>query len=276
MNDDLYKIITDKLAEEDELDFGVEELSYYLDIGIKSVKEASSIFLKNFGDESRMYKNTHQNAVDYATKSDIEIEEFLKKSLSETGIEFLGEESKKPENLDGYCWVVDPIDGTLNYGNNLPFSAISVGLTFNQRPLLGIIATPALNDNFYFGISKIGSWKNNKKIQVRKSNLKESVIAYDGVRGDMIDPYIDIIKKTVGRARLLGTTATELALCAEGAFSAVVAPMAEFWDVAAGVAIVEGAGGVVKDINGRELQPGKSSIVAGEAILVEKILKSIN
>jgi myo-inositol-1(or 4)-monophosphatase len=275
MNESINRIIKEKLYEEQELDFGVEELSYYLDIGIKSVKEASHIFLKNFGDLSRMYKNTHQNTIDYATKSDIEIEEFIRDFLVETEITFLGEEGSKPENLDGYCWVVDPIDGTLNYGNTLPFSAISVGLTYNQRPIIGIIATPALNNNLYYGISKIGSWKNNKKIEVRKTNSRESVIAYDGVRGDMIDPYIDKIKKSVGRARLLGTTATELALCAEGAFSAVVAPMAEFWDVAAGIAIVEGAGGVVKDFDGLDLIPGKGSIIAGESGIVEEILKSL-
>lgn len=277
MSNNTYNNIYNEIKSyKDEIDYGVDELTFYLEVGIKSVNYAKSIFNKGFGDESRVYKETHGALIDYATESDRLIEHEIKKILAETNIEVLGEEFGGDNTNKGYCWIIDPIDGTLNYGNRLPFAAISLALAYNGNPIIGIISTPKLNDNLYFGIESIGSWKNYNKINVIQRDLKEVVIAYDGVRGDMEDIYINKIKKEFGRVRLLGTTATELALCAEGGFGAVFSPMAEFWDVAGGVAIVKGAGGIVYNIDGSEAIPGSGSIVAGCRDNVYKIIDAVN
>jgi len=277
MSNNTYNNIYNEIKSyKDEIDYGVDELTFYLEVGIKSVNYAKSIFNKGFGDESRVYKETHGALIDYATESDRLIEHEIKKILAETNIEVLGEEFGGDNTNKGYCWIIDPIDGTLNYGNRLPFAAISLALAYNGNPIIGIISTPKLNDNLYFGIESIGSWKNYNKINVIQRDLKEVVIAYDGVRGDMEDIYINKIKKVFGRVRLLGTTATELALCAEGGFGAVFSPMAEFWDVAGGVAIVKGAGGIVYNIDGSEAIPGSGSIVAGCRDNVYKIIDAVN
>jgi len=277
MSNNTYNNIYNEIKSyKDEIDYGVDELTFYLEVGIKSVNYAKSIFNKGFGDESRVYKETHGALIDYATESDRLIEHEIKKILAETNIEVLGEEFGGDNTNKGYCWIIDPIDGTLNYGNRLPFAAISLALAYNGNPIIGIISTPKLNDNLYFGIESIGSWKNYNKINVIQRDLKEVVIAYDGVRGDMEDIYINKIKKEFGRVRLLGTTATELALCAEGGFGAVFSPMAEFWDVAGGVAIIKGAGGIVYNIDGSEAIPGSGSIVAGCRDNVYKIIDAVN
>lgn len=260
----------------DEVDYGVDELAYYLEVGIKAVNLAKSIFNKGFGDKTRLYKDTHGANIDYATESDRIIEREIKKLLADTNLEILGEEYGGESSNKGYCWVIDPIDGTLNYANELPFASISLSLAYNGNPIIGIISTPKLNDNLYFGIENIGAWKNYEKINTIQRDFKEVVIAYDGVRGDMEDIYINKIKKEFGRVRLLGTTATELALCAEGGFGAVFSPMAEFWDVAGGIAIVKGAGGVVCNIDGNEALPGSGSIIAGCRDNVHKIIDAIN
>jgi len=277
MSNNTYNNIYNEIKSyKDEIDYGVDELTFYLEVGIKSVNYAKSIFNKGFGDESRVYKETHGALIDYATESDRLIEHEIKKILAETNIEVLGEEFGGDNTNKGYCWIIDPIDGTLNYGNRLPFAAISLALAYNGNPIIGIISTPKLNDNLYFGIESIGSWKNYNKINVIQRDLKEVVIAYDGLRGDMEDIYINKIKKEFGRVRLLGTTATELSLCAEGGFGAVFSPMAEFWDVAGGVAIVKGAGGIVYNIDGSEAIPGSGSIVAGCRDNVYKIIDAVN
>jgi len=277
MSNNTYNNIYNEIKSyKDEIDHGVDELAYYLEIGIKSVNYANSIFNKGFGDESRVYKETHGALIDYATESDRLIEHEIKKILASTNLDILGEEFGGENSTNGYCWIIDPIDGTLNYGNRLPFVAISLALAYNGNPIIGIISTPKLNDNLYFGIDSIGSWKNYNKINVIQRDLKEVVIAYDGVRGDMEDIYINKIKKEFGRVRLLGTTATELALCAEGGFGAVFSPMAEFWDVAGGVAIIKGAGGIVYNIDGSEAIPGSGSIVAGCRDNVYKIIDAVN
>jgi myo-inositol-1(or 4)-monophosphatase len=277
MSNNTYNNIYNEIKSyKDEIDHGVDELAYYLEVGIKSINYAKSIFNKGFGDESRVYKETHGEIVDYATESDRLIEFEIKKILATTNLDILGEEFGGENSTKGYCWIIDPIDGTLNYGNRLPFAAISLALAYNGNPIIGIISTPKLNDNLYFGIESIGSWKNYNKINVIQRDLKEVVIAYDGVRGDMEDIYINKIKKEFGRVRLLGTTATELALCAEGGFGAVFSPMAEFWDVAGGVAIIKGAGGIVCNIDGSEAIPGSGSIVAGCRDNVYKIIDVVN
>lgn len=270
------KFLLDEVSILDDIDYGVDEISYYLEIAIDAVNDAKIIFNSGFGDISRFYKDTHGDIIDYATKTDRAIEERIRKLLETTNLDIHGEEFGGEKKNQGYCWIIDPIDGTLNYANNLPFASISLALAYNGSPILGVISTPKLNDSLYFGISNVGSWKNYKKIKVSERESREVVIAYDGLRGDQKDIYIEKLKKTFGRVRLLGTTATELALCSEGGFAAVFSPMAEFWDVAAGIAIVEGAGGVVRDLSGNIAKPGSGSIIAGSKECVDKIISLVN
>jgi len=239
-----------------------------------AVQRVGDLLTSRHGDQSRNMKDTHGPALDYATETDIIAERMLREALEKTGIPVHGEEENGADPLIGWCWVVDPIDGTLNWANNLPICAISVGLCDRGVPKLGVILTPALRRRMSIGIVGLGAWVDGEPIAVSSVTPKEAVVAYDGFR----DAGKDIsakIRAVVGRYRLMGSTATEMALCANGGFGAVISPEAMFWDVAAGIALIQAAGGVVVDMNGNPPSPGSGSVIAGSGGVVAAIVEGL-
>lgn len=221
------------------------------------------------------FKNSHLGLLDFATETDYSVERSICEFLAKSNIPVYSEENNSNEE-NGLLWVLDPIDGTLNMEHNLPFFSISLSLINEGLPLIGVIATPALSKTIYSGAKSIGAFKNKTPIFVSNRPNKEAVIAYDGFRGSEVDTFLPKIKQVVARHRLLGTTATEMALCAEGAFDAVVTPSSRFWDLAAGVALIQAAGGIALALDGGEFPPFSDSVIAGSENTVSAIIKAIN
>jgi len=236
--------------------------------------DASELLHNRQGDLTRTFKETHNGLIDYATQTDIDAERLIRSRLSVSGIPVHGEEESGHDPLDGWCWVVDPIDGTLNWANSLPFFAVSIALCENGVPRLGLIETPHLHHKTYLGIEGIGAWRDGESIKISSTLPSESVVAYDGFR-DLDDQLLPRIRQVIGRHRLIGTTAVEMALCAAGGFGAVVSPQAKFWDSAAGIALIQAAGGIALDPSGAAHKPGSGSVIAGSASVVNAIIKSI-
>ncbi len=236
---------------------------------------AGHLLRERQGDRSRSLKDTHGPGIDYATETDHASEALLRDRLSWSGIGFHGEEGAGDDVTEGWCWVVDPIDGTLNWANNLPMCAVSIGLCFNGIPELGVIHTPLLGGRTWVGVVGRGASCDGEAVFVNDIEPSEAVVAYDGMRGAGPDPYLGAIRGAVGRTRLLGSTATEMALCADGGFAAVVAPCAMFWDVAGGIALIRAAGGKTVSIDGGPLVPGSGSVVVGAPRTVDSIVAAI-
>jgi len=253
---------------------GEPDLILLARIAEDAVVRVGELLVSRHGDRSRNVKSTHGAALDYATQTDIDAERMLRDALSITGIPVHGEEEDGGDPLSGWCWVVDPIDGTLNWANNLPLCAVSVGLCENGIPRLGVILTPGLRRRVSIGIVGLGAWVDGEQISVSSVPAKEAVVAYDGFR-DLEKDISKTIRSAVGRCRLIGSTATEMALCANGGFGAVVAPEAMFWDVAAGIALIRAAGGVAVDLNGAPHMPGSGSVIAGAGHVVAAIIDAL-
>ena len=241
-----------------------------------SADEVSDLLQSRQGDLTRSYKDTHDGQIDFATQTDIDAERIIRARLAVSGIPVHGEEEFGADPLDGWCWVVDPIDGTLNWANNLPFFCVSIALCENGVPRVGVIETPQLHFKTYIGIEGGGAWRDGEPIKVTDAPAEESVVAYDGFRSGSQDSYLERLRPVIGRHRLFGTTAMEMALCAAGGFSAVISPVAKFWDVAAGIAIIRAAGGVAHDPSGGEHRPGSGSVIAGAAQVVGPIISALN
>lgn len=238
--------------------------------------DAARLLVERQGDLTRSFKDTHLGVVDFATQTDIDAERVIRERLAVSGVPVFGEEEAGADPCAGWCWVVDPIDGTLNWANMLPMFAVSVALCENGVPKVGVVITPKLEQKVHIGIVGSGTWCDGNLTQVSQITLGEAVVAYDGFRGPQNNEYVDAIRSTVGRHRLVGTTATELALCSAGGFAAVIAPVAQFWDIAAGVALVQGAGGVVRDFNGGPHAPGSGSIIAGTPMVVDALIAALH
>lgn len=206
-------------------------------------------------DRSKIFqKEGFNNLVSYV---DRESEKKLVAGLTQMipGSGMLGEEGASIKSTNGYMWIVDPLDGTTNFTHGLPPFAISVGLTLNDKAVLGIVYEVTRKEMFHT-IEGGLAYCNDTVIQVSGvSTLNESLFAtgfpyYDFPK---MDAYLSIIRKFLRQShgvRRLGSAATDLAYVAAGRFEGFFEYNLNPWDVAAGAFLVQQAGGVVTDFKG--------------------------
>lgn len=179
----------------------------------------------------------------------------LKKILPEAG--FIAEENTINKKGEKYNWVIDPLDGTTNFIHHIPCYAISVGLTENGIPVLGVIYELNLRECYYAWKSG-GAFMNGKRISVSENKkLSESLIAtgfpYD--TSGKLNKHLDVINyflKNTRGVRRLGAATVDLAYVACGRFEGFYEYNLNSWDVAAGIIIVREAGGKISDFKGGE------------------------
>ncbi len=202
----------------------------------------------------------------------------LKQILPEAG--FITEEKTIEQSNEDYIWIIDPLDGTMNYVHGIPVYAISIALQFKGEIVLGVVFEIAHNEMFY-------SWKgtdafcNGKKIQVSGcATLSDALIAtgFPYIRNDNRTTQIANTLKYFldnGRdIRRIGTAATDLCYIACGRMDVYYEGFLNIWDIAGGIIIVENAGGFVSDFIGtRDFYAGK--IVATNPKIKEAVLKGV-
>lgn len=239
------------------------------------VKEAGSIVLSYFNKQlSCRYKE--QNG--FVTEADLASEEFLMRELRALlpQAAFWAEESGKSGEGD-YCWVIDPLDGTTNFAHHIPYFCISVALTYRHKPIVGIIYQPLLNEFFYAEQGK-GAFLNGVKIRVNpEQDLAKSMVVV-GFRYaknkhfmGLVERVRHIMPKTYS-FRYFGAVALDLAYVAAGRLDGAFFEGLEWWDVAAGMLLIQEAGGWVTDFQGQEITPTYLSLVAANRQMHEKLL----
>jgi myo-inositol-1(or 4)-monophosphatase len=183
------------------------------------------------------------------------------------GLGVLAEESGRRRGSGDLEWCVDPLDGTTNFAHGFPFFATSIGLTWRGLPLLGALAAPAL-EQFFWAAPGHGAWCNDQPIQVSAaSTLGESLLAtgfaYD--RGTRLDnnyaEFAWFTHRTRG-VRRPGAASLDLAYVAAGRLDGYWERGLSPWDLAAGVALVEAAGGVVSAYDGSPLDLVSGRLIA--------------
>ena len=211
---------------------------------------------------------------DLVTNADLAAEQIVLAALREKtpDLAVLAEESGAAGEQDGLRWCVDPLDGTTNFAHGYPFFATSIGLTYNHQPILGAVAIPFLNET-YWGAPGLGAFCNDASIQVSSCReLEDSLLvtgfAYD--RHTRLDnnyaEFCWFTHRTHG-VRRGGAAAVDLAFVAagrqDGYWERGLAP----WDLAAGVALVELAGGRISGYRNEpfELRSGRV-VAAGKAL----------
>ena len=210
------------------------------------------------------------------SNGDLEVNKFITKKISEItpDIPIISEETS--DNKDNTqlkdFWLVDPIDGTYDYINDLEEFTINAGLIINNRPIAGLINAPAKKRMFYsYGEGKAFELSNGK---TTKLNEKESVtrpikfISYS----NKIKPEIKKIFQDIGVVENIRMKSSlKFCVVAAGEYDGYVAePRAYEWDIAAGHAILVSAGGTVTDFNGNEILYGKKDLKNPSLILKSK------
>lgn len=216
-------------------------------LSIEAVKQAG-LFLRS--DSTHKHNVTSNNGKDIKLLADEKAQQLILQILEKSGLPVLAEESfGHNEKFSGLYWVVDPLDGSLNYNRGLPLSCISVALVDDDQPVVGVIYD-FLREVLYLGVVGEGAWKNDIPISVSKREQPQDSIVMTGfpVSRDFsqgsLKQFVEHVMK-FKKVRLLGSAALSLAYVAEGAADAYLEEDIFWWDVAAGIALVQASGGFV-------------------------------
>jgi myo-inositol-1(or 4)-monophosphatase len=218
-------------------------------IAMEAALLAGDILREGFGTHFKIQsKEGHHNLVtEYDLKAEKAIIEFLSRLVPES--HFLAEESGQTgTSKDGITWIIDPLDGTVNFAHQIPIFAVSIGVEKDGVIIAGVVLQPMTGELFMAELGK-GAYLNGKKLSVTKTKtLSESILAtgfpYNLAQNPShcIEHFVDILKAGIP-IRRLGAAAIDLAYTAAGHFDGYFEVALCPWDCAAGKLILEEAGG---------------------------------
>jgi myo-inositol-1(or 4)-monophosphatase len=222
---------------------------------------------------------------DFATAVDIRIESVIKASLAGAtpGIAFLGEEGGGDISSERGGWVLDPIDGTVNFARGSPLCTISLSLVRTGQPVLGIVDAPFLGERFVARRGR-GAYMNGHRITIHEvPSLREAMVGIADFKvgaGAEAENRIHLallarLARESLRVRMLGSAALDLAWLAAGRLNATLMLSNLPWDVTAGLLLVREAGGCVYDHDGSPHNAGSRYTIASVPSLVDPLTRII-
>lgn len=180
-----------------------------------------------------------------------------------------------------YKWIIDPIDGTVNYAHGIPICCVSIGLEKNGKMLMGAVFNPFLKE-FYYAEAGQGALLNGDVIHVSNQTevMKSCLVTgfpytYLDMPNGPLEVFTRFIRKGVP-VRRLGSAAMDLCWVAAGRFDGFYEHKLQAWDSAAGFLIVEEAGGKVTDFSGAYYSPYQPHILATNGKIHEEMIQWVN
>jgi myo-inositol-1(or 4)-monophosphatase len=253
----------------------------YLDLAIRLAREAGQYALEEQRKALRIERKS--NEFDLVTHVDKQNEKFIQSEVSKIfpDHEFLGEEGGHTTSSSEIKWIVDPIDGTINFAHSLPIWCVSIGVEVKGMIECGAIYD-ATRDELFTAIRGGGSFLNGEKISVSKVtepglSLYVSGFAYNIAENEnkAIERFNAFLKKGL-LIRRLGSAALDLCYTACGRFDGFFEANLSPWDSAAGSLIVTEAGGKLTHYDGSEYSIYKKGIVASNSLQHETVMEIIN
>ena len=233
-----------------------ENIQHDLDLAKKAAKESGKLLLEN---REEFNQRLNSSSKDTKLKADIESENLIKSIItSQSSYQILSEETgKSSDDLGEIFWVIDPLDGTANYNRGIPVCCVSIGLISNMKPILGVIYD--FNNNHIYEGDTLNkkSMKNLKKIEVSSISSKEDGLLITGLPHDTdysehsLNNMIDDMQKWQ-KIRMMGSAAMAACYVASGKAEQYQEKGVYLWDIIAGAAIVESAGGSIEISNQRK------------------------
>ena len=188
----------------------------------------------------------------------------------------LSEETGEIKTNSEYKWIIDPIDGTVNFANGIPLCCVSIGLEKDGKMIFGAVSAPILNE-FYIAEKGKGAFLNDKKISVsKKKELIKSclVTGFPYTYLDAPNGPLQIFDKLIRKGipvRRLGSAAIDLCWVAAGRFDGFYEHKLQAWDSAAGFLLIEEAGGKVTDFEGNYYSPYQPHILATNGAIHDEL-----
>ncbi len=248
-------------------------MNHYLDAAENAAHKAGALLRKNF-DRSQRVKAALPHDIKLAI--DVQTQELITKELLKQFPHhaLYGEEGIVGDQSSEHQWVVDPLDGTVNYFYRIPHFCVSIALRLKGEIIVGVIYDP-MRDEMWSAQKGEKPRLNGQHFRVsRRTELSEAVVSVGLAKtDDTIDsnlPLLQTLIHRVRKCRVLGSAALDLAYVACGRFDAYIERGISLWDVAAGWILVETAGGSV-DLRPRKDMKGKYAIVASNGVIDLKL-----
>ena len=245
----------------------MNSISANLNIMIKASEKASKILIRDFGEIEKL-QVSKKGPADFVTNSDLKTEKIIIEELkrAKPNYSIISEENGIEINKDkDNTWIIDPIDGTVNFLHGIPHFAISIALKSKNEIIAGLIFDPIKNEMFYAEKNN-GSFFNNHRIRVSKKNQIEECLFASNNEGVKHATPILALRNT-------GCAALDLAYVGAGKFDGFFHNKINIWDIAAGILIVKEAGGKVNDIS--EFDQNKINIRASSNNIYSKMLQKL-
>lgn len=245
--------------------------------------ESGEILLKHFRKKIKLY---YKSEIDLVTEVDRRSQELIERKLKKwfPDHDVLAEEAPHVALSSPYRWLVDPLDGTTNYAHGIPYFSVSIGLEINGKVVLGVVWAPVLGE-LYVGEKGKGAFLRNgnlrKKQRLRVSGQKElgkALLAtgfpYDIRRSKLtnLDFFARFSISSLG-VRRAGCASIDLSYVAAGRFDGFWELKLNPWDMAAGVLMIEEAGGLATDFKGKALNLYGNEIAASNRKIHGQMLR---
>lgn len=245
-----------------------------------SVIRAGKILKENLKKEKHVrFKGKQQYLTDFDIQLDKLLVAAIKKNFPTHAIN--AEETGFYKGSSEYTWYIDPLSNTRNYIHGLPGFAVAVGVTKNDIPLYGAVYDPML-DELFIGEKGKGAFCNSKKIHVSDVNVLEHAFINADWQKRKTQKEIDEgvkIFTSVARTctvRAVGSVALMMAYVAAGRLDGMVNNYSDIHAVVPGMAILQAAGGKVKDLKGKKWDLNSTSTFATNGLIDKKILKELS
>ena len=219
----------------------MNSISANLNVMIKASEKASKILIRDFGEVEKL-QVSKKGPSDFVTNSDIRAEKIIIEELKKArpNYSIISEENGFENNKDkNNTWIIDPIDGTINFLHGVPHFAISIALKIKDEIVSGVIFDPIKNEMF-FAEKNNGAFFNNHRVRVSKKDKLENCLF---VTGTNINHDHNL------KCRNSGCAALDLAYVASGRYDGFFQHNLNLWDIAAGIVLVKEAGGIINEMD---------------------------
>ena len=252
------------------------------DAAVKAAYAAGRELRRGFGTDFKIYNKEGRNnlVTEFDTLSEKMIIEMLGNDFPDSN--FLAEESGKSgiENKK-ITWVIDPLDGTVNFAHKLPIFSISIAAVIDNEIVAGVIYHPVL-DEIFVAIKGQGATRNGAALSVSQNDDYSTAFLVTGFPYNVyknpcncIDHFVDVIRNG-NPVRRLGSAALDLAYVAAGIFDGFWEIDLNPWDVAAGILLIREAGGKVTEFNGNEYNLFDRTLIASSAKMHPELVKKLS
>ena len=249
----------------------------------KACIKASRSLIRDFGEIENLQVSS-KGPGDFVSSADKRTEKILIEELQKAHPEYgiITEETGiiNKSNINNR-WIIDPIDGTMNFLNGVPQFAISIGYEENGEIVCGVIFNPIMNEMFIAEKGN-GAYLNNTRMRVsNKKKIKDALLVTGGPKGasqikdKIFSEYINV-SNNVSNVRKFGSAALDMAYVACGRFDGYWQRELNYWDIAAGIIILKEAGGFVDFFEDDENLPFKKNILATNANIHDELKGLIN